>query len=404
MVSAGEDQLKSRRILSILLGSFLLALLVARCGGSGSNRAGAVEAPASQVLTPLILSIQDAPVPFTGSDGKTHLVYEVFVTNFTPVTATVEQVDVLGDGNELQTLDSTAVAGRLQPAGQATSSDVMPTGAQSLLFVHVILASGASLPRNLSHRFTVNVNGQELVQTGGNIRVNAIPVAVIGPPLDGNSYTSADSCCDATRHQRAALPVNSRVWVAQRYAVDWEQLDNTNRIYVGPRTDVSSYKIYGAEILAVAKAPVLFAVDGLPDQVPGKLPENLPIEEADGNHVILDLGNGNFALYAHMKPGSVMVHAGQTVTPGQVIGLVGNSGNTIAPHLHFQLMNRPLGFASNGLPYEINAFQITAISPGTKEFDEAEANGTPLAVKPVIPPDHVTNALPLDQLIISFAP
>jgi murein DD-endopeptidase MepM/ murein hydrolase activator NlpD len=138
--------------------------------------------------------------------------------------------------------------------------------------------------------------------------------------------------------------------------------------------------------------------------VPGKFPENLPIEQADGNHVILDLGNGNYALYAHMKPGSVRVHAGQTVTPGQVIGLVGNSGNTIAPHLHFQLMNRPLSLASNGLPYEINAFQITAISPGTKEFDEAEANGTPLAVKPLTPPDHVTNALPLDQLIISFAP
>jgi hypothetical protein len=396
--------LKARRIFSILLSSFLLALLVARCGGSGSNGAGAVETPASQVLTPLILSIQDAPVPFTGSDGKTHLVYEVFVTNFTSVTATVEQVDVLGDGNVLQTLDTTAVAGRLQPAGQRTSSGTMATGTQSLLFVHVILSSGASVPRNLSHRFTVNVHGQEMVETGGNTRVNAIPVAVIGPPLHGNNYISADSCCDATRHTSAALPVNSRVWVAQRYAVDWEQLDNTNRIYVGPRTDLSSYKIYGAEILAVAKAPVVFAVDGLPDQVPGKFPENLPFEEADGNHVILDLGNGNFALYAHMKPGSVMVHAGQTVTPGQVIGLVGNSGNTIAPHLHFQLMNRPLSLAANGLPYEINAFQITAISPGTKEFDEAEANGTPLAVKPLTPPDHVTNALPLDQLIISFAP
>ncbi|HEV3112867.1 MAG TPA: M23 family metallopeptidase [Candidatus Binataceae bacterium] len=105
-----------------------------------------------------------------------------------------------------------------------------------------------------------------------------------------------------------------------------------------------------------------------------------------------------------MKPGSVKVHAGQTVTAGQVLGLVGNSGNTIAPHLHFQLMNGPLSLASNGLPYEINAFQRSAISPGTKEFDEAEANGTPLAVKPVTPSDHVTNALPLDQLIISFAP
>ena len=396
--------MKRRRALSIFVGAFLLALLVARYGGSSSVSAGAVETPASQVLTPLILSVQDAPVPFTGSDGNSHLVYEVFAANFTSLTATVERVEVLGDGKVLQTLDAAAVAGRLQPAGQRTSSGMMATGTQSLLFVHLILPRGVRVPRNLSHRFTVKVHDQKMVETGGSTTVNTKPVAVVGPPLHGNNYISADSCCDATRHTRAALPINGRVWVAQRYAVDWEQLDNTNRIYVGSRTEVSSYKIYGSEILAVAKATVVFAVDGLPDQVPGKFPENLPIEQADGNHVILDLGNGNYALYAHMKPGSVRVHAGQTVTPGQVIGLVGNSGNTIAPHLHFQLMNRPLSLAANGLPYEINALQITAISPGTKEFDEAEANGTPLAAKPVTPSDHVTNALPLDQMIISFAP
>jgi len=133
-------------------------------------------------------------------------------------------------------------------------------------------------------------------------------------------------------------------------------------------------------------------------------PVNLLIEQADGNAVILDLGGGNYALYAHLKPGSVKVHAGDKVTPGQVLGLVGNSGNTIAPHLHFQVMSSPLSLASNGLPYEINSFQITSISPGTAAFDKAEGNGTPLAVKPVSPPNHITNSLPLDQLIISFPP
>jgi murein DD-endopeptidase MepM/ murein hydrolase activator NlpD len=120
--------------------------------------------------------------------------------------------------------------------------------------------------------------------------------------------------------------------------------------------------------------------------------------------VILDLGNGNYALYAHMKPGSIRVHAGETVTPGQVLGLVGNSGNTIAPHLHFQLMDRPSSLDANGLPYEISAFQVTAETPGTAAFDAAEANGTALEFKPVSPPDQVRNAMPLDQLIISFTP
>jgi murein DD-endopeptidase MepM/ murein hydrolase activator NlpD len=82
--------------------------------------------------------------------------------------------------------------------------------------------------------------------------------------------------------------------------------------------------------------------------------------------------------------------------------LVGNSGNSIAPHLHFQVNDRPSSFASNGLPYEIKDFQITGESPGTKAFDEAEENGTPLVVTPIAPAQQVKSALPLDQLIISF--
>ena len=364
----------------------------------------AVETPQPQVLTPLLMSVQDAPVLFTGSDGHTHLVYELWMTNFSSAKATLERVETLGDSKVLQTLDKIKIAGRLQPAGERTSIGTMATGSQSLLFLHLILAPGESVPKHLSHRVTLTAHDREFVETGADTTVNARAVAVIGAPLRGDNYISADSCCDASRHTRAALPINGRVWIAQRYAVDWEQLDSGNRIYAGPRTDVSSYKIYGADILAVAKAKVVFAVDGLPNQTPGKFPVNLPIEQADGNHVILDLGGGNYAVYAHMMPGSVKVHAGETVTPGQLLGRVGNSGNTIAPHLHFQLMDRPSSLAANGLPYEINAFQITGISHGTKAFDKAEADGTPLAVKPASPADRTIKALPLDQLIISFAP
>ena len=87
-----------------------------------------------------------------------------------------------------------------------------------------------------------------------------------------------------------------------------------------------------------------------------------------------------------MQPGSVRVHKGDRVTRGQVIGLVGNTGNSVAPHLHFQVMAGPSSFASNGLPYEIDSFQVTGSTPGTAAFDEAEAKGTPLAITPVSPP------------------
>ena len=68
---------------------------------------------------------------------------------------------------------------------------------------------------------------------GGEVAVDRQPVVSIGPPLRGEGYISADSCCDASRHTRAAMPVNGRVWLAQRFAVDWEQLDAQGRDLCG---------------------------------------------------------------------------------------------------------------------------------------------------------------------------
>jgi murein DD-endopeptidase MepM/ murein hydrolase activator NlpD len=104
-----------------------------------------------------------------------------------------------------------------------------------------------------------------------------------------------------------------------------------------------------------------------------------------------------------MQPGSIKVRKGESVKLGQVIGLVGNTGNSVAPHLHFQVSDRPSSLASNGLPYAIREFEIAGRTAGTEAFDEAEEKGTPLAVTRSVPAQQVKKALPLDQLVISFA-
>jgi Peptidase family M23 len=369
-------------------------------------------AQVQEKMTPVLLAVQDAPVPFIGSDGRFHLVYELWMTNFSSADVTVEKVDVLGDGDVVQSFDAAAIAGRLQAAGQRESVDKsggkLAGSTQALLFLHVTLAPGAAVPAGLSHRVVIHANAappgqQEITESGGEVAVKRRPVASIGPPLRGEGYVSADSCCDASRHTRAALPVNGRVWLAQRYAVDWEQLDAQGHIYQGPQEKLESYTIFGKPVLAVADAVVVSVTDGLPEQTPGKYPTNIPLDEADGNSVILDLGEQRYAMYAHMQPGSIKVRTGENVKLGQVIGLVGNTGNSVAPHLHFQVMDRMSSLASNGLPYEIWNFQITGKTPGTKAFDEAEEKGTRLVVTPMSPAQSVKAALPLDQLIISFA-
>jgi hypothetical protein len=365
-------------------------------------------AQVKEKMTPLLLTVEVAPVPFMGSDGRVHLVYEMWTTNFSSADVIVDKVEVLGDGNVLQRLDAAAVAGRLQAAGQRESAGKLAGSMQALLFLHVTLAPGAAVPVRLSHHVTIHANAapagqQEIMETGGEIDVDHKSVVSIGPPLEGEGYISADSCCDATRHTRAALPVNGRVWLAQRYAVDWEQIDAERHIYKGPQEKLESYTIFGKPVLAVADAVVVSVVDGLQEQTPGKYPINIPLNEADGNSVILNLGEHRYAMYAHMQLGSIRVHKGEIVKQGQVIGLVGNTGNSVAPHLHFQVNDRPSSLMSNGLPYEIRNFQISGKTPGTKAFDDAEEKGTPLAVTPISPSQQINRALPLDQLIISFA-
>ncbi|TDE32562.1 M23 family metallopeptidase [Actinomadura sp. 6K520] len=70
-----------------------------------------------------------------------------------------------------------------------------------------------------------------------------------------------------------------------------------------------------------------------------------------GNSVVLDLGDGVYAVLAHMRRGSVRVRKGDRVRAGDVLGEVGNSGNSSEPHLHFHLMDRPRPGAAAGVPF-----------------------------------------------------
>jgi hypothetical protein len=225
----------------------------------------------------------------------------------------------------------------------------------------------------------------------------------LGPPLKGSGYLAGDGCCDTIRHVRAVLPVDGALRLAQRFAIDWEQADEQGRLVVGDLKDPKSYRIYGAEVLAVADGTVVDARNDLANQVPGALPANLPLEEADGNFVIIDIGNGIFVNYAHMQPGSVRVAKGDRVKRGQILGLVGNSGNSQAPHLHLHVMDGPSALGANGLPYVFDRFTITAEDKaGTADFDHAEATGTPLTLSPMSAHARFTNALPLDLTLVEF--
>ena len=140
--------------------------------------------------------------------------------------------------------------------------------------------------------------------------------------------------------------------IDQRYAYDLVVMKD-GKSFEGDKESLDSYFCFGLDILAPAGGTVVVALDGLPDQVPGeKDPSNPP-----GNHVIVDHGNEEYSLFAHLQQGSVKVNEGDKVETGQLLGLCGNSGNTSEPHLHYHLQNSGQFGKGHGLPAPFTAYR-----------------------------------------------
>ena len=161
-------------------------------------------------------------------------------------------------------------------------------------------------------------------------------------------------------HRRALIAAEGLPTIAQRFGIDWLMLDTAGRSFTGDRLLNESYYAEGQDAIAVADGIVAATRDSIPENIPGANSRAVPItlETVGGNHVILDIGGGRFAFYAHLKPGSLRVKVGDRVKRGQVVGLVGNSGNSTEPHLHFHIMDGTSPLGSEGIPYAIETFEV----------------------------------------------
>ena len=132
----------------------------------------------------------------------------------------------------------------------------------------------------------------------------------------------------------------------QRFAYDFLLLRN-GADHTGSGTRNEDYACFGTPVLAPAPGTVVTAVDTVPDnRQPGTMNPAAP----PGNYVVIDHGDGEFSLLAHLKHGSVAVDSGQKVAAGERVGLCGNSGNSSAPHLHYHLQTGPAFGDGVGLP------------------------------------------------------
>jgi len=134
------------------------------------------------------------------------------------------------------------------------------------------------------------------------------------------------------------------------------------------------FPAFGAPLLAVADATVVHAEDTQRDHLSRNslvaLVYLMIVEGVGrtiggtrrivGNHITLDLGDGTYAMYAHVQRGSLAVRAGDKVVAGQVMARCGNSGNSTEPHVHFQLMDGPDLDTARGVPFRWRGVGVPA--------------------------------------------
>ena len=185
----------------------------------------------------------------------------------------------------------------------------------------------------------------------------AAPIA-IQSPLRGKNWSAGNGPSNISSHRRVVIPVNAQPHIGQRYAIDWIQLGDDGNSFSGDKHKNSSYHAWDQTVHAVMDGKIVEIKDGIAENVPnsGKLAVAITSDTVAGNYVIEDLGDGRYAAYAHLRPGTLKVKVGDTVHAGNEIGHLGNSGNSSEPHLHFQICDAPSFFESEGLPFAIDKF------------------------------------------------
>ncbi|MBV8812643.1 MAG: M23 family metallopeptidase, partial [Acidobacteriaceae bacterium] len=240
-------------------------------------------------------------------------------------------------------------------------------GKTAVVFFTLQLTNVWQLPASLQHLLHFRSrDGVDHALAAKPLPVEPRAPVVVDAPLRGTDWIAGDAEHEApdAAHRRAILFDRGEPFLAQRYAIDWVRYRIVNGVgttWSGPENQNSSYFCYNAPVYSMTSGTVSEVLDGIPENVPhsGRMAIDVNFSNAGGNSVVIYIGYGLYAFYAHMRPGSIRVKVGGHVSVGEIVGRVGNSGNSTEPHLHEHIVNRPSFLAGQGVPYEFARFDAS---------------------------------------------
>ncbi len=367
-----------------------------------------------EILSSLTVRPLAQPHPVLTTDNRVHLAYELAIANVSGTHLSIDKVEALDpSGKVLRTLDGAHL--KAMSHQYASDPGELPAGANGVIVMDVSFANGEPLPASVAARVTATrkeMKDGKLVPMSPNPMVpitysfTVAPVAVGKParviqsPLRGSNWVASNGCCDRiTPHRGALITVNGVMLAPERFAIDWVRIDDQNRASEGDFKKLANWPFYGDPIYSVADGTVVNLYDEADEQIPGPRPTGITVDNIGGNMLVVDIGGGAYAFYAHLQRGSLKAKLGDTVKAGQVLGLLGNTGNSTAPHLHFHLMDGVSPLNANGIPYVFPEFTSRGVLPvGDEDMLE---DGRPVRIENRLAGRHV-NQLPMDNEVIDF--
>ena len=373
--------------------------------------------PARLIIRPL----QDEIQAFKGNDQQ-HVIYELMISNVSTTPIRLRSLQIQGKKCHSHSskdckisyhfvVDSQGLPAIFSPANEDPlfpHDPLLQPNQNGFLYLMLDFASLKDVPDIIQNFLEVEVEETPIrVETLSSdpIRIKKSRPIVISPPLKGKNWLAYGGPSNTSYHRRSILIINGNTQLSERFAIDFIKYGSAG-LFNGNELSNQSYYSYGQKILAVGDGTVIRTLDNIQENIPGIYPSPTTVDNAGGNFVILKLDSNHYAFYAHMIPGSIRVKKGDRVQTGQVIGLLGNSGNSNAPHLHFQISDRPFAIYpetqpnalnAQGIPWVINRFLREDYLPLTTNnylqlFQEIQ----------ILNSHKVKKQIPMENQLVSF--
>lgn len=299
------------------------------------------------------------------ANNKNYLAYELNIFNNYKASIEFKKVEIIDlSSTELPiaSFDSIYISKNLERPDLRGKNDskIISSNQFGVLNINLEFKDVKNIPEKIFHRLHFNINkgnGESIPYTFESTILD-IPIKTkltLGLPFNKKGKW----LYEAEGHKNSRFFSNGKVIYPQRFALDWIFVNDDEKFAKNNVKQNKNWYGYGLDIVSVEDGVVVDIKDGIIENEPlsDEMAVRINLETLAGNYVVIDIGNDLYAVYGHLIPNSLKVNIGDKIKKGQLIGLLGNSGNSDLPHLHFQLVSKsikPMG--GEGIPFHLKEY------------------------------------------------